>query len=182
MTYRLELDYIGDAIGLVTSFRGSSGMVRMYVFEEASDRQVAKAGGGGYDKRGTCLGAFLTDNFQPELLRIASRAHSAYRDTKNGLERIDVSDADKAGRYDSRLLYGMTVYRNARGKAERVRLDGACGWESMVRIAEAIGLQIAYVAETKNTYVHRISGLAKIRDRRARAAARQAAKIEQVPA
>lgn len=176
--FTLDLSYRGDTCGLVTTFRGGSGTVRLYVDRDDSDRQVAHAGGGGYDKRGTCLGEFLTDTFQPELLRIAKRAGASYRDTADGLQRVE---DEAAGRYDSRSLYGMTTYRNRRGKAERVRLDGACGYESMVRVAEAIGLRIEFAGETRDAYVHVLRGLAKIRDRRERDAKRAEAKAS-VPA
>lgn len=171
--FKLDLTYRGDTAGLVTTFRGNTGTVRLFIDRDDSDRCVATAGGGGYDKRGTCLGEFLTDTFQPELLKIANRAGSTYRDTADGLQRVE---DETAGRYDSRALYGMTTYRNRRGKAERVRLDGGCGYESMVRIAEAIGLRIEFAGETRDAYVHILRGLAKIRDRREAAERRAAEK------
>lgn len=169
--YRFDLlDSYSDSVALVTSFRGSSGMVRMYADREDASRQVARAGGGGYDKRGTCLGEFITESFQPELQRIARRAYSQYRRTGEGLKRIESKhprDLHGEGGRDS--LYGMTAYRDNRGRVESVRLDGACGWESICRVAEAIGLQVRYIAETKNSCVHELAGLDKVRDRRGRA-------------
>lgn len=166
-----SIDGYGDTMSIITTFRGTSGMVRMYVHREESRLQVANAGGGGYDKRGTCLAELLIEAFQPELRRIAARAHMRYRTTANGLERFGDDDGQRA----PQGLYGMTAYYAGR-KVDRVRLDGGCGWESMVRIAEAIGLQVRYIAETKNTYVHEVSGIDKLRTRRQRDAERAAAK------
>lgn len=171
--YSINLDYYGDTAGLVVSYRGST--VKLYATDEAHDRLMAKAGGGGYDRAGTCLGEFLQGHFGPELARIASRADSRYRLTRGDgpNERIGVDD-DGHAPYDRRSLYGMRAYYRGR-KVERVHLDGGCGWDSMVRIAEAIGLQVKYVAETKNTKVYLLSGMAKIRDRRIRNAEKMAA-------
>lgn len=171
--YRIDLDYYGDSAGLIVSYRG--GTVKLYATDESHDRLMARAGGGGYDRAGTCLGEFLMEHFGPELRKIASRADSRNRLLRDGThERMGLDDDGRAP-YDRSKLYGMRAYYRGR-KVDRVHVDGGCGWESMVKIAEAIGLRVRYVAETKNTRVYLLTGLAKIRDRRAAAAAREAAK------
>lgn len=168
--YRFDLlDSYSDSVALITTFRGSSGMVRMFADREDADRQVARVGGGGYDKRGTCLADFLTESFQHELKKIAARADSKYRrkNADSDLERIEQDRGTHGYNRDQKSLYGATAYYIGR-RIDRVRLDGACGWESIVRIAEAIGLQVCYIAETKNTYVHEVRGLDKVRERRLR--------------
>lgn len=90
--------------------------------------------GGGYDMIGTVFGEWLEANYQKELREISQRAKRVFNQQK---EWID------CGRSDS--LYGMTYYV----KEGRISLDGACGIESMIRIAEAIGLEIErdYIAK-----------------------------------
>lgn len=168
--YELDLEYRFDSVSLITTYRGTSGVVRMYADREEHDRMVAKAGGGGRDKRGTCLGKFLTESFQPELCRIARRAHMRYRQV-GGVYRTMGNSSER----ERTSLYGMTSYYKGR-TVECVSLNGACGWDSMVRVAEAIGLKVAYIAETKEAYIHNVTGLSKIYDRRNREAAKAAAK------
>lgn len=113
-----------------------------------------KCSGGGYDMVGTVFGDWLADTHQVELLKIKDRAHYRY-----GTGEPQNSPANS--------LYGM-AYDVQKG---RVSLDGACGIESMIRIAEAIGLEVQreyqktgrnrgetlgyYVVDTKAEWVDR---------------------------
>lgn len=84
-----------------------------------------KCMGGGYDMKGTVFGDWLQDVYQERLMALASdpsKLEEAGYAVKGYLKHID--------------LYGITFYS---GKAT---LDGACGLESMKRIAEAIGLEV----------------------------------------
>lgn len=81
--------------------------------------------GGGYDMIGTVFGEWLQENYQEKLQAIKARSH--YITDENG--------TGSNSRPDS--LYGM------RWKTDNtVSLDGACGLECMIRIAEAIGLEV----------------------------------------
>jgi hypothetical protein len=82
--------------------------------------------GGGYDMQGTVLGDWLEDTHQAELMAIANRFSTYAPETK--FVRNEAPDA----------LYGGTHYI----EKGCVRLDGATGLESMIRIAEAIGLEV----------------------------------------
>lgn len=81
--------------------------------------------GGGYDLTGTVFGAWLADNAQTQLLAIADRAHAVF----------SVADGYRSGVGD---LYGMTYFP----EQGRVSLNGACGLDSMVKIARAIGADV----------------------------------------
>jgi hypothetical protein len=83
--------------------------------------------GGGYDMIGTVFGQWLEANYQKELIEISQRAHTVYN------QQLEWVTSDRSDR-----LYGMT-YRVIGG---RITLDGACGLECMIRIAEAIGLDV----------------------------------------
>ena len=82
--------------------------------------------GGGYDMLGTSFGEWLTETYQNALHEIGDRAYVTYYD----------QDTDP-NRYNDDGLYGM--YRYADG---RISLDGACGIESMLKIAKALGIGV----------------------------------------
>lgn len=93
-----------------------------------------KCMGGGYDMMGTVFGNWLEATYQPELLALKDRANYT-RTTAGGYA--------PANREDS--LYGMAYFE----RDNRVSLDGAAGLECMIRIAEAIGLEVEreYIAK-----------------------------------
>ena len=83
---------------------------------------------------GTVFGEWLEANYQKELLNIQGNAFMIW--------------SAKFGRIENEgynRFYGMT---HDQGQ-NRVYLDGACGIESMIRIAEAIGLDVErdYIAK-----------------------------------
>ncbi len=102
--------------------------------DDRNNGQRFRTIGGGYDMIGTVFGQWLEANYQKELIEISQRAHNVFNQRKEWVT---------SGRDDS--LYGMT-YRVADGK---VSLDGACGLECMIRIAETIGLEVErdYIAK-----------------------------------
>ena len=95
--------------------------------DDRNNGQRFKCMGGGYDMVGTVFGQWLAAYYQAELLALKERA--------NYSRSID-GGYTPANRDDS--LYGM-VYLE---KENRISLDGACGLECMIRIAEAIGLEV----------------------------------------
>lgn len=97
-----------------------------------------RASGGGYDMTGTVLGEWLASTYYPALLDIASRAHSQYVLDGEKYTRLANNEAPDS-------LYGMTATTHAHGGATTVRLDGACGLQSIERIAEAIGLKVRHI-------------------------------------
>lgn len=102
--------------------------------DDTSTGERFKCMGGGYDMQGTVFGEWLAANYQPELLALKDRA--SYVFPLEGAPR-------PANREDS--LYGMRYHENH----PAITLDGACGLECMIRIAEAIGLEVErdYIAK-----------------------------------
>lgn len=88
--------------------------------------------GGGYDMVGSVFAQWLIANYQPELLAIKDRAHNQFLLAGREFSKSDGS------------LYGMTYHE----KGERVHIDGACGLDSVLHIAKAIGLEV------ERTYIH----------------------------
>lgn len=81
--------------------------------------------GGGYDMIGTVFGEWLQENYQEQLLNIKDKSHRIYNSTLND----NTNPVNFCG-----MTYNV--------KNNTVSLDGACGIESMIRIAEAIGLEV----------------------------------------
>ena len=90
-----------------------------------SDLRRYRCMGGGYDMVGTVLGNWLQEEYQERLQAFAKGQKQ--------------EDAGYAVRGYKRLpeFSGLTITPNG-----SVNLDGACGTESMLRIAEAIGLDV----------------------------------------
>jgi hypothetical protein len=84
--------------------------------------------GGGYDMVGTVLADWLTDVHQEALAPLAPQAFYRYG-VSTPYVRSDNPDA----------LYGMAWDIDT----DRVSIDGACGVESVRRIAEAAGVKLA---------------------------------------
>lgn len=87
--------------------------------------------GGGYDMIGTVFGEWLQETYQERLQGLFSG-----RKADNGLKECGYA---VAGYYKLKDFYGMVWT-----PSKKVSLDGACGFESMRRIAEAIGLELQW--------------------------------------
>lgn len=92
-----------------------------------------RCNGGGYDMTGTVFADWLCDAYQDRLRAIADQAHMTY-----GAEPVD--DGPLPRTVNDNGLYGMYAYVDG-----SVRVDGACGMSSVVRIAEAAGLSVQRV-------------------------------------
>lgn len=99
-----------------------------------------KCMGGGYDMVGTVVGEWLQAAYQVRLVELANNSHN-----NSGVP------LSRGGRYIRIAeFYGMTYDRDGDSSQPcNVRLDGACGIESMQRIAAALGLSLSrtYVAK-----------------------------------
>ena len=92
--------------------------------------------GGGYDMQGTVFAEWLEKHYQLELRAIADAAHGSYVD---GVRQPN----NDAGHY------GMTTYYTPKMTSANVRLDGACGLESIRAIARALGLRLQSTVNRK---------------------------------
>lgn len=90
----------------------------------------ARCLGGGYDMRGTVFADWLQAEYQGRLMAIKSRMQTRYS-KKAGHKANDAKNN----------LYGGTWNKDA----NKVSLDGGCGFESIRRIAEAIGLKVRQI-------------------------------------
>lgn len=100
--------------------------------DDSKTKERFKCMGGGYDMTGTCFGDWLASNYQERLLAIKDQAHRVW----NGSEQIVPPSPN---------LYGMSYDV----KANKVTCDGGCGINSMIKIAEAIGLEVQSTSNKK---------------------------------
>ena len=100
--------------------------------DDRNNGQRFRTIGGGYDMIGTVFGKWLETYYQEKLQAVKARAH--YISDENGTVSNPRTDS----------LYGMRWTKD-----NKVSLDGACGLECMIRIAEAIGLEVErdYIAK-----------------------------------
>lgn len=92
-----------------------------------------KCMGGGYDMVGTVFAEWLVANYQDRLLTLKDRAN--YQVLLSGRKTADRDDS----------IYGMTYHE----KDNRVHVDGACGIDCVLKIADLIGLDVErdYIAK-----------------------------------
>ena len=100
--------------------------------------------GGGYDMVGTVLAAWLTDTHQDALRPLAGQAFYTYGD---GIPYTRAEDERTA-------LYGMA--HNV--TTDRVSIDGACGVESVRRIAKAAGVKLTSLPSKRGETVGWVVG------------------------
>lgn len=102
--------------------------------DDRNEGQRFKCMGGGYDMVGTVFAQWLCCNFQARLLAIKDRASTVF--PKDGAHYSGNSENS---------LYGMRYHE----KDDRIYIDGACGLDCVLRIADIIGLDVQrdYIAK-----------------------------------
>ena len=102
--------------------------------DDTSTGDRFKCMGGGYDMQGTVFGEWLEACYQDRLVVLKDRANYFFKtgETTRANDRPD-------------RLYGMAYIV----EDDRISLDGSCSLECMIRIAEAIGLEVErdYIAK-----------------------------------
>lgn len=119
--------------------------------------KVGKTCGGGYDMQGTVLGQWLTDHYQQQLISLfnndltalASDPNAHSYDKKGIKVRFGYPIPTSKGH---ERYYGANLYEE--GGKFRVLLDGACGFDSIKRIAEAIGITFKWNPESNRYKNH----------------------------
>lgn len=94
-----------------------------------------KCMGGGYDMIGTVFGDFLESEYQDQLRALVAPLPKVQYGSTSWLQIAE--DINPS-------FYGLTIRPDG-----HVSLDGACGFSSMRRIAEALGLSVEYELNKK---------------------------------
>jgi hypothetical protein len=90
--------------------------------------------GGGYDLVGTVFGDWLEQQYQSRLRPISHRASL--------INNADIGFTTAVNSGPGTTLYGLTAHVE-NGSVKYMSLTGACGLGSMVKAANAIGLEVA---------------------------------------
>lgn len=128
-------------------------------------KKVASTCGGGYDMRGTVFADWLTATYQDRLIALAKTKKKGVFDRRNWNGTMGDDSAYVSINADRKVsLYGGVYYENGSmagvydrkgdlkknvAKPPHVALDGGCGFESIRRIAVAIGLDVREVSGGK---------------------------------
>lgn len=120
----------------------------------------ASACGGGYDMRGTVFANWLEAEYQTQLLELARKETRVFPQSNWNGSSGDESNYVSVPVDRKTELYGGTYYANGSGgydgekdKPPHVSLEGGCGFSSIQRIAEAIGLTVNLINAGKNSDV-----------------------------
>lgn len=108
--------------------------------------------GGGYDMQGTAFAQWLQKDFQAELCILFGKD---IKEIEGNKDAASYEDSGVKIKYASgKGYYGAKVYQNTKNLSVRVSLDGACGFSSIERIAEAIGLKLQWNKESNRSSNH----------------------------
>ena len=119
------------------NFRWSrAGVCRIY--DKRSEPTEFKAGGHGYDKRGTALGSLINHHFSQDLKRL------------NAAEFYGLTHYNPNGRK------GQQHIKRATDKTKSY-VDGGCGFDCMRRILKKIGYSMQFVQEGNDSITYTIS-------------------------
>lgn len=106
--------------------------------------KVAKTCGGGYDMAGTALGEWITNAFSTQLNGLFMEEIISFKGRPfNGEYRSQHKLKDKNGVE----FYGASLFQKEEGKIQ-LYLDGGCGFGSIERIANAIGIKLQWNKES----------------------------------
>ena len=121
-----------------------SGACKLFV---KSDREAcAKAGGYGYDKKGTCMAQWFTKTFAAELKAIFDQPK--YR------KQLDGSSCGQQADGTAHPWY--CVYRD--DKTGHISIDGMSGLDNVVEIMErSVGLTLRYIGETNDSTLYMLA-------------------------
>lgn len=152
MNHELRITY-GTSRGAETY---GYGVVTLY----ECGAKKARTSGGGYDMRGTVFADWLSAAYQDRLLVLAKKKRGVFARAVWNKAMNDESEYVRTDAARKVELYGATYYpKGSRdgiwdrkgdlkkyiAKTPHVTLDGGCGFDSIRRIAEAIGLKVRTV-------------------------------------
>lgn len=113
--------------------------------------------GGGYDMEGTCLALWLQSDYQDklkilfadEIKQVSEKPQSEGKNWegkpyKSSHETVDCRDH----------FYGARAVKRNKTKECGIELDGGCGFTSIERIAQAIGIKLKWNPESNKSTNH----------------------------
>jgi|TARA_R110002111_G_scaffold248754_1_gene312538 hypothetical protein len=119
--------------------------------------KVSSTCGGGYDMKGTALGIWIARKFQDQLLKFKDQFYGLKFYNPNWKPSTECLEQEKKDELTK--LTGLARYQDfykqssdlPTEKHTQATLDGACGFECMIKILNNIGYNLKYVDGTSNT-------------------------------
>lgn len=109
--------------------------------------RVAQCNGGGYDMQGTCLGEYIQKTYQPELRRVFEKQIKNVVPVNWRKYKKDDGTTERCLRKNVHGFYGATLINGEDGKIG-VSLNGRCGFSSIEKIANSIGIALNWNKES----------------------------------
>lgn len=108
---------------------------------------VGRCNGGGYDMQGTAFGEWIQNAYQDKLRQLFA-ADIKNIETNENCRTYNTNKGVVIKHMPGSGFYGVTIYWDTMSKTARISLDGACGFNSIQRIAEAIGITLQWNKES----------------------------------
>lgn len=117
-------------------------------------KRMGFASGGGYDLKGSAFGGALVNLARGRIFDLArsGRAHSYTTKTKDG------AYTDRRHNNGPDSLYGLSATVDESGSVVAAYVDGACGFDSVVKIAQAAGYTVRRVDKAGDVEMYTIEG------------------------
>lgn len=108
--------------------------------------KAGRCNGGGYDMKGTSFGQWLSGYYQDQL-------QERFKNEIGAVTEADYSDYSGYCYKSIDGFYGARI-SGKKGDKLKIELDGGCGFDSMKRIAEAIGITLQWNPESNKYKNH----------------------------
>jgi hypothetical protein len=149
LTNKQKEDFLSENWRLTTlCFKWSrAGVCRIY--DRRNDKTQFKAGGYGYDKKGTVLGDLINTYFNEELKKLPSDMGGNVNRKRGGFYGLR--------HYNPKAKSHSRTYLKRSTPQTQSSVDGGCGFNSMESILNKIGFKLTFVKESSNEIIYTLN-------------------------
>jgi hypothetical protein len=149
LTNRQKEDFLNENWRITTlCFKWSrAGVCRIY--DIRNEKTQFKAGGYGYDKKGTVLGDLINTYFNEELKKLPSDMGGNVNRKRGGFYGLR--------HYNPKAKSHSRTYLKRATTNTQSSVDGGCGFNSMESILNKIGFKLTFVKESSNEIIYTLN-------------------------
>ncbi len=149
LTNKQKEDFLNENWRITTlCFKWSrSGVCRIY--DRRNEKTEFKAGGYGYDKKGTALGNLINTYFNEELKKLSSDMGGNVNRKRGGFYGLR--------HYNPKAKSHSRTYLKRSTLKTQSYVDGGCGFNSMESILNKIGFKLTFVKESSNEIIYTLN-------------------------
>ena len=118
-------------------------------------QKVSRCNGGGYDMKGTCLGDWVAKEFKKDLLKFKQDFYGLTFHNPNWKPSEEIIKREKAGKSLGLERYQDFYKQSSKLPTEKntiPQIDGACGFGSVEKILNHLGLNIELIDHDCGVY------------------------------